>query len=165
MLKGIIIIALVLSVFLLTGTTASAAETISINDLIENSMENDGQTVTIKGEAIGEVLERGDHAWVNVSDGGNAIGIWMTIEEANKIEYFGDYKNIGDTIMVTGIFSRNCPEHGGDIDIHCNELLIISSGNPVHEPIASDKIAVAAGLTVMAVAALIYYFKKLKKRA
>lgn len=83
---------------------ANAEETIGINDLINNAETYDKQTVVVEGEAIGEVLERGDYAWVNINDGTNAIGIWMTETEAKTIETFGDYKHIGDTLKITGVF-------------------------------------------------------------
>ncbi len=154
---------LILAVVLLTGTSVLATDSISINDLVENSVENDGLTVTVQGEAIGEILERGDHAWVNLLDGGNAIGIWMAIETANEIKYFGDHKNIGDTLRITGVFSRNCPEHGGDIDIHCSNMHIASVGHHITEIIDPSKVAVAIILVVVSATAIYYYFKRLIK--
>lgn len=155
----------VCAVMMLAGPSAAAAsDSVAINDLIENSIGYDGQDVSMQGEAIGEVLERGGYAWVNVSDGGNAIGLWMTLEDADKIEYFGDYKNSGDVIHVTGVFSRNCPQHGGDIDIHCAKVEIITSGHPVSETIHSAKITAAIILAVVSAAAIVYFFTRRNKQ-
>lgn len=148
----------------LTCSSTAAAEAIPVNDLIENSMVYDGQEVTVEGESIGEALERYGYAWVNLNDGGNAIGIWMTLDEAEKIHYFGDYKNNGDIIKVTGVFSRNCSQHGGDIDIHCNKLETVSSGQYVAEAINITKVFVSSILAALAALALIYYLKKLKRK-
>ena len=77
---------LILTLFVMScfTVTVNAAQKISINDLINNTTAYDMQTVTVEGEAIGEALERGDHAWVNINDGSNAIGIWMTAAETVK---------------------------------------------------------------------------------
>ncbi|PKM71998.1 MAG: DNA-binding protein, partial [Firmicutes bacterium HGW-Firmicutes-17] len=49
--------------FCLSGGV-SAADVVELNQLVENAEAMDGQTVTVTGEAIGEAMERGDHAWV-----------------------------------------------------------------------------------------------------
>lgn len=123
-------------------TTASAADSFTVNELIENTYKYDGRMVVLEGEAIGEVLERGEYSWINVSDGSNAIGFWLETTEAGKIAFFGDYKHIGDTVRITGTFSRNCPEHGGDVDIHCKTLEIVKKGIVVEERIDLQKIVV-----------------------
>jgi hypothetical protein len=158
----VIICAYVLGVFV--GSSAAAANAIPINDLIENSVEYDGQEITIEGEAIGEVLERDGYAWVNINDGGNAIGIWMTLDDAEKIKFFGDYKNRGDVIRVTGVFSRDCSQHGGDIDIHCSRFETVSAGNYIGEDIETAKVFACGILVVLSALALFYYFKKLKRK-
>lgn len=163
MLKSLKIYVLTGIVMLNLSSSALAADSIPINDLIEKSVKYSGQEVTVEGEALGEVLERGDYAWVNISDGGNAIGIWMTLDDAMKIENFGDYKNVGDTIKVAGVFSRNCAEHGGDVDIHCRSLNIVSVGHPVIEILSQTKVIVTIVAVLVAGIALVFYFFKLKK--
>lgn len=163
MLKSLRIIVLVGIVMLNLSTPAMAADVIPINNLIDKSLTYDGQEITVEGEALGEALERGDYAWVNISDGSNTIGIWMTLDDANKIKHFGDYKDIGDTIRVIGVFSRNCAEHGGDIDIHCSNLKIVSAGHPVVERLSETKVIVSISSVLIAGIALVFYFFKLKK--
>lgn len=101
---------------------------ISINDLISESHDFDIETVMIEAEVILEVLERGDHAWINVNDGTNAIGVYLPIEMTEEIKVFGDYNHRGDIVSITGVFSRNCDEHGGEIDIHATSLKIVERG-------------------------------------
>jgi hypothetical protein len=156
--KGLIIFVLICGVLFAFSFSASAASAIPINDLAEKSLEYDGQMVCVQGEAIGEVLERGEYAWVNICDGGNAIGIWMTLDDAKKIGFFGDYKNIGDMILITGIFSRNCTEHGGEVDIHCGALEILSPGHHVPEPVSSVKIMITLFMVILAAVAVIITF-------
>lgn len=138
--------------------SAAAADTVKINNLIENISGYDGQQVTVEGEAIGEVLERDEYAWVNINDGSNAIGIWLASADAEKIAFFGDYKHIGDTMRITGTFSRDCKEHGGDVDIHSNNIEIISIGYPVKEEIGHEKVVASAVLSSAAMIITVIYF-------
>jgi hypothetical protein len=101
---------------------------ISINQLISESHDFDKKTIIIEAEVILEVLERGDHAWINVNDGTNAIGVYLPIEMTEEIKVFGDYNHRGDIVSITGVFSRNCDEHGGEIDIHATSLKIVERG-------------------------------------
>jgi hypothetical protein len=156
--KGLIIVISLCGILFAFSFPALAASAIPINDLVEESLEYDGQTVSVQGEAIGEVLERGEYAWVNINDGGNAIGIWMSLEDARKIEFFGDYRNSGDILLVTGVFSRNCVGHGGEVDIHCDKLEIISAGHHVVETVAPAKILIALVLFTFAALAVIIAF-------
>ncbi len=88
---------------------------------------------------IGDVMPRGGNAWVNINDGNNALGIWMSASLAKEINYEGSYKSRGDTLEVTGIFHRACPEHGGDLDIHAQGLRKTANGRMTSERTNSDK--------------------------
>jgi len=157
--------ALILTVvaFFIFAGVAFGIETISINQLIENAKVMDGKTVVVQGEAIGEALERGNNAWVNINDGTNAIGIWLKLEDANKIKVFGDYLNIGDKVKVTGVFNRACVEHGGDMDIHAISIEVVENGYPVKEKVPSQKIAIGIILVVVTLMVTGFYFKIMKK--
>lgn len=145
-------------------SAAAKEEVTEINTLVENTKAYDQQVVTIQGEAIGEVLERGEYSWVNISDGTNAIGIWMKTTDADTIKYFGDYKNIGDTVKVTGVFSRDCTEHGGDVDIHCASYEIVKEGSVVISKISHSKALTAAILLISAALATFFYNKVIRKK-
>ncbi|NCB73595.1 MAG: DNA-binding protein [Clostridia bacterium] len=154
---------LVLSACLITSAAAKE-EVITINDLVNDTLGYNGQTVTVEGEAIGEALERGEYSWVNISDGTNAIGIWMTKADEDTIKYYGDFKNLGDTVKVTGVFSRDCSEHGGDVDIHCSSLTIVKSGHSVISAVSQKKLIVAAVLAFFAALLAFFYRRESKKR-
>ena len=126
------------------------SEIIDISNLIENAAELDQQEVTVSGEAVGEAMNRGSHSWININDGTNAIGIWMSSSEAQKVKYFGKYKYKGDLLKVSGIFNKTCKEHGGESDIHATTLEVIKTGHCEEEQISSTKIAVAALSAVLA---------------
>ncbi|MFA5092425.1 MAG: DNA-binding protein [Candidatus Omnitrophota bacterium] len=107
------------------------AQNLTSNDLIQHTKKYDGKTVVYRGEAIGDVMGRGNFAWVNIHDGNNAIAIWVSSDLAKEIQFTGNYKTQGDILEVTGIFYRNCLEHGGDLDIHAQTLKKISAGRIV----------------------------------
>lgn len=138
---------------------------IPIHDLIINSHDYDNQTITIKAEVILEVLERGENAWINVNDGTNAIGVYLPIAMVKDLDVFGDYDHKGDVVLVEGVFSRNCDEHGGEIDIHAVKLTIIEEGYEVKHEVSSLKFIVTfMGVTLSGIALFIYHsIRKIKK--
>lgn len=119
------------------------AQGIPSNELINNAKLYDGKAVIYKGEVIGDVMKRGDFAWVNLHDGVNAIGIWVPLAFTKEIAYTGSYKAKGDIIEISGIFNRACPEHGGDLDIHAQTLRKIDSGRLVRERLNPSKVSQA----------------------
>jgi len=108
------------------------AQTLSSTELIRNAKQYDGKLITYSGEAIGEVMPRGEFAWVNINDGDNAIGAWMNAALAKEINWTGTYKSRGDILEISGIFHRACLEHGGDLDIHAQTLRKIAGGKIIN---------------------------------
>lgn len=124
---------------------ACAAEATGSTELINRAAQWDGKAVCYEGEAIGEALPRGDWAWVNVSDGENTIGCYVTRDMAAQIQRYGRYGVRGDTVRLTGTFHRACPEHGGDLDLHVTELRVLQAGHAVAMPV-SRALAWASGI-------------------
>jgi hypothetical protein len=129
---------------LVFSSTCLAESASSSTDLINNAKYLDGKEVTYIGEAIGDVMRRGDFSWVNVNDDQNAIGIWTPNNLAAEIKNTGSYQSRGDVVEVTGILMRACPEHGADLDIHAKALAIIKTGGTVKEKINPGKVRQAA---------------------
>jgi len=154
----------ILSLCLVGFPVYAGDNSVSVNELIENSAGYNGKSISIKGEAIGECLERGDNSWVNISDGSNAIGIWMTKEEASGITYYGDYKYTGDTLVITGVYFESCKEHGGEPDIHCSTLKISKIGEMKSEKIPTAKILLAVGFSSLALLLYMSYRQLLNKK-
>ena len=147
--------------FVVFGTPVSAAsDPANINDLINNSSLYDNKIVVLTGEVIGECLERENGCWINMSDGGNAIGIWMTESDAARIGIYGNYRHTGDTITVTGIFYEACPEHGGEPDIHCTELTIDQMGAERMQVISIEKTLAATCIVAIALVLFMTYQKR-----
>lgn len=130
---------------------------ISINDLITKSHEYDNQTITIEAEVILEVLERDDYAWINVNDGTNAIGVYVPMDMIKDLDVFGDYNHRGDIVRIEGVFTRNCDEHGGEIDIHATSLEIVEEGYTITQEISGWKFILSIiGFTLSAIAIFVY---------
>ncbi|QHQ60100.1 DNA-binding protein [Anaerocolumna sedimenticola] len=148
----------------LLSISAKAESVTEINDLIENAKELDGQEVSVQGEAIGERMDRGEYSWININDGTNAIGIWISKNEADHVIHYGNYKYAGDTVKITGLFHRACTEHGGEADLHGTSLEIVKAGYRVKEQINPVKIITAIILVMLASLVLVIFHKKLGKK-
>ena len=131
-------------------------------DLLNDAKQYDGKTINYKGEVIGDVMIRGDFAWLHVNDGTIAIGIWAPKTMLRDIRYAGDYHKKGDIVEVSGTFHRSCSEHGGDLDIHASEIKKITSGSLVIQPISRKKVYI--GGYSLALVLLFYALKKFFQR-
>jgi hypothetical protein len=137
----------VLTLVALFAPVAGAGETqkkLTLNDLVEKAKELDGTDVSASGEVIGDVMFRGDHGWVNISDGTNALGVWAPAELLGRIQNAGRYGLNGDLVRVAGTFYRMDPQNGGDIDIHARTLEVIETGGPVPHPVSAVRLVWAA---------------------
>ena len=139
-----------------------ASTSMKINDLIENALSLDGQTVTITAEAIGERMDRPGGTWVNVNDGTNAIGIWMDTEDADRITSYGSYKAKGDMLEITGVFNRACKEHGGESDIHFSSMKTVAVGYSMKEEIPGAKVVLTLILTATSLLFLTFFMNQSK---
>lgn len=139
-----------------------AKEYNNFNELIENGKKIDNTKIALKGEAIGEAMNRGKYSWINISDGSNAMGIWIKNEQVQSIKNFGKYGYKGDTLRVNGTFNRACVDHGGDMDIHAISVEIVEVGGKVIIPISNSKKIMAIILTLITLT-LIFLYKKFTK--
>lgn len=152
------------------------ADSIEISSLTGDMEQYGGRVVSITGEAIGDVMRRGDFAWITVDDGpysskslaegggfrgtGNtSIGVWAPAGDVAGIEHLGSYAEKGDIVNVVGVFNRACPEHGGDTDIHASSVQVIKPGHPFERPPNNWKLA-TAGLLLTLVALLMAIWRK-----
>ena len=137
--------------FAAPGPGTPAGVTVASTALIENASAWDGRIISFAGEAVGEAMVRGDHAWLQVNDDAYQVrnledgrplagynsgqAIWVPLELARRVRLFGDYRNEGDAVRVSGEFHAACREHGGDMDIHATGLEIVREGHAVtHRP-------------------------------
>lgn len=156
------IIMLFISMLLFLTVTASADDSVTFNQLVENSKLYDGKTIEVKGEAIGEAMKRGNHSWVNINDGTLPMGIWMKSDDAAGIKVFGNYHNLGDVVEVTGVFNRACSEHGGDMDIHAKSVRIVEKGTLTPHPVNKRRVMISVVLTICTGILLGMTYKRVK---
>ncbi|MHB9145072.1 MAG: hypothetical protein ACYC5Y_07025 [Symbiobacteriia bacterium] len=133
----------------------AAARLVSARELIENARELDGQWVRFEGEAIGEVMVRGETAWVNVADADYAIGVLLPAAQADKVLMLGNYRTFGDRVRVTGVFHRADSRQGGDLDIVATELVRLAAGSPRSDTRPAGRVFWAGGLALIALAVFV----------
>lgn len=150
----------------LLSSVCSAQPTVSSTELIENAKELDGKEVAYQGEAIGEVMTRGNYSWVNLHDADNALGVWLPNNFLGLISFTGSYTARGDWLEVKGIFNRACAMHGGDLDIHAAHLAKIRDGRQVKHRLVTEKQRLSIILSGVLLCLLILQLlsKKLKKQ-
>lgn len=169
-MKRLFTAAILAALLLLVAAPAFAADTIPVNDPSSGTLVNkpklyNGKRVTFTGEAIGEVMARGDYAWVHLNDDAymernveegaplkgynSGMAIWVPADLTKQIDTYGDYKHEGSIVQVEGTFNAACKEHGGDMDIHADKLRVVRAGHAALDPIHPWK----AGLAVLLVAA------------
>ena len=140
----------IIFVFLLTVSVlaAPAVREYSSGQLLNLPREYANIPVLYQGEVIGDIMARGENVWFNVSDGGNAIGIFAPREFAAEIQPAGKYRQIGDTVKIWGEFNRACAEHGGETDIHAVRIEKIAEGYALPQPLSKFKIILSVILAL-----------------
>jgi hypothetical protein len=133
-----------------------------------------GKEVTFHGEAIGEVMVRGDYAWIHLNDdaymiknveegaklGGynSGMAVWLPAALTKRIDTYGDYQHEGSIVEVRGVFNGACKDHGGDMDIHATSLDLLVPGHPVVDPVPPWKAVLAVVLA--AAAGLLFWLER-----
>lgn len=159
-------------VLVILSVTPAFAQTTSPNsptsaELVEEPKRYDGTEVEFAGEVIGEVMVRGENAWIHINDdayylknveegaklGGlnSGMAVYLPAGLTDGITFYGDYKHEGDVVTVHGTFNAACAEHGGDMDIHADDLTVDIPGRAVVDKVMPWKIALAAGLALLAI--------------
>lgn len=138
----------------------------SSGELVEEPKRFDGTEVEFTGEVIGEVMVRGENAWIHINDdayylknveegaklGGynSGMAVYLPAGLTDPITFYGDYKHEGDVVTIRGTFNAACAEHGGDMDIHADDLSVDLPGRSVVDEVMPWKLALAAVLALLA---------------
>jgi hypothetical protein len=130
---------LILCAGLIYAPAISHAEELTVAEILKDAASYDGKTIVFTGEVIGDVMRRGNYAWVNVYNGDDALGVWMKASFAEAIDHKGSYRTKGDIIECVGIFHRACPEHGADMDLHLQAMRKLVCGGPIKEELNTRK--------------------------
>lgn len=155
-------LSIIIALLLLLAPTMVLAEgeTVSSNDLIDRAKDYDDKTVVYEGEVLGDILYRGNHAWLAVYDGSNTIGCYVGKAQAAQISFVGGYGKRGDTIRVEGVFHRACMEHGGDLDLHANFVNVQNAGRIVPMPLPHLVTILAIALPLPTAGLLLLVWKR-----
>lgn len=157
----LVILILCLSMQVSVMAKESKDNIVTVNDLVSDGTGYDGKTVSFNAEAIGEPMNRGSYSWINVSDGTNAIGLWLTTEDATKIKTYGNYQQQGDLIEITGTFHNACSEHGGEADLHVDTINVLQSGYYTEHPVSPGEVAAALIIGGLALFTMVHAVKTL----
>ncbi len=98
--------------FLVLSNTIAYAEVVSVKDLINEPDRFNGKIVEVKAEAIGELLidRASNGAWLNLAADDYNISVFSSDRaDFSKIKAWGQYGQIGDQVMVRGVFKQSCP--------------------------------------------------------
>lgn len=164
MQKSISLVIIIMIIALFPAVCKAESSVITdFGNLVDHAAKYDKKVITVKGEAVGEPMKRGNYTWINIGDGSNAIGIWMKNVDADKVKTFGNDKYRGDTMEVEGIFNRACSEHGGDLDIHAYSVEIQKKGYNNSEPLDKNVVTVSAILSFITLCLVMIYLYKRKQ--
>lgn len=109
-------------------------------------------TVSFTGEVVGDIMAGGSgHKWLNVLGAdGSCIGVWVDDDMAARISNVGSYSTAGTTIQVRGIYSLDCEDHQGELDVHALTIRVLDPGGAITH--YADDQDITTGLQLCAVA-------------
>lgn len=160
MYKKTLLFITALVLLILPAVALAQDNSVSSNDLIDRAKDYDGQSVVYTGEVVGDILYRGDYAWLAVYDGSNTIGCYVTADQAKQISVIGGYGKRGDTVQIDGVFHRACAEHGGDLDIHAVAVTILAVGSTTTNAVSKTTTILCCLLPLPAAALLYLVWKR-----
>jgi len=149
-----------LAAVLLLPVAAAAADAVPIGSLLAHAPAFDGQSVTIEGEALGDVMRRGDGGWVNIGDGSGVIGIWASTASLDTIQQTGVHGRIGDRVRVTGTFYRAAANLGGDTAVVADTLAVVAPGQEQPRPVSLLRVLLALVLAGLAAALVVTWRRR-----
>lgn len=156
-------------------------QVVSSVELIEEADQFNEQQVVYRGEIIGEVLDRGDHAWITVNDGhysrrplrryqelkgGNeGMGIYCDLDQLESVTFLGSYTSVGDLLEIRGTFYKANPDHGGDLCIVADQVSLLREGHHVRIHRLRNELLVALVMAaLLAVLVYLLYWKRQQRR-
>ncbi len=123
--------------------------------------------VWIEGEAVGEPLRDAHGVWINITSGSKQIGVFSSDQSiAEKITYWGSYRETGDRVRIKGVFYKECPVHQTR-GVYLETLEVVKEGYRNKYPISAQKQQLAKILSIICLTTAFIYLIKLKygKRA
>ncbi len=119
---------------------------VTTKNLIENPKIYEGRNVVLRGEVIGDIMQRGEFAWINLHDQFNAVSVWIPWVLTREISHKGSYRYKGDTVEVRGIFRHSDPQLGSEFCIRADQLTVLEKGFFSAHPLTSAKINISLSM-------------------
>jgi hypothetical protein len=143
---------------LLSSPLYAVPDSIPIGTLIREGKKYDGNEVVIEGEAIGDIMRRGDTGWVNVlSSDGAAIGVLMNAAHIQNVRTMGSYSHRGDHLLVRGVMYRFAPMLEGETCVIAREVMVLKNGYVTIHRLSKGKAVLSVLLTVCSVIVFLFY--------
>jgi len=155
------------TVFLLLPTPASAAEEVSVSEILELGAELAGEGVTVEGELVGDYGFRGDGSmWTQLNGdayahqplregsppvGANVgIALRMPVEQTGALDPPGGYRIRGPIVRVTGIWKYHDSRRPGESYLEVRSLTVTEPGRQLDEEVNVTSVILGALLLVAA---------------
>lgn len=146
---------------------------VSSGELLECPDRFDGRRVSYVGEVVGDVLERGDGAWVLMNDDAYAlelgpltahgrfrgynsgVSVWLDGDLAELADEPGRAGRRGDVLEVRGVVRRADPADGGGLTIRAAEGELVAHARELETPVHVLQAIVAGVLAVVALGVVV----------
>lgn len=140
--------------------TENVVVTTRIGVLTAANRALDGATVSFSGEVVGDVMNADEgHKWVNLlATDGSCIGVLVDDEMARRISNKGDYSTTGTTLQVRGIYSIDCKDHQGELDVHAIDARVLDPGGDIEHYVSEADVSFAMKLCAAGFLLLMAYF-------
>lgn len=165
----VITIALVTMATIVLALPASAAQEVSVSDLIENGQEFADEEVVVSGELVGDYGFRPDGwMWTQLNsdayssnplresgspEGGNVgIGVRMPADMASGLDSPGGYRQRGPLVTVTGVWKYHDQERQGESYLEAASLVVVKEGRQLTQDANWLTILLGAGLVLISAA-------------
>jgi hypothetical protein len=140
------------TVFLFIPAPASAAEEVSVTEILELGAELAGEEITVEGELIGDYGFRDDASmWTQLNgdayvdqplrEGGSPIGanvgiaLRMPVELTGALDPPGRYRDRGPVVRVTGIWKYHDSTRPGESYLEVQSLTVTEPGRQLNEEV------------------------------
>lgn len=169
-MRRLIRVTFLATVFLFIPAPASAAEEVSVPEILELGAELAGDEVTVEGELVGDYGFRDDSSmWTQLNgdayvdrplrEGGSPVGanvgiaVRMPAELAEALDPPGGYRNRGPVVRVTGIWKYHDSTRPGESYLEVQSLTVTEPGRQLDEEV--NWTAVTFGAVLLASAGVV----------
>lgn len=167
------------------GTSAGEAQPagrISSSEVLECPAVFDGRFVSYVGEVVGDVLRRGDGAWVLMNDDAYALevgplpahtdlrgynsglAVWLEGDLADLADQPGGPRWRGDVLEVRGTLHRADPADGGGLTLRATDAEVIAAAQRARVPLHTGQAIAAIVLSVAAAGIVIAERRAARRR-